>query len=114
MHRIKLGFALSFLALGSFAASAQGLGAQGAEGGPNRLQQWLLPSPDPATPARAVQFRPPGEGPFPLALIAHATTQNVLRQAQMPQPDYRALARATGCRRPRMALNSPLANLIVR
>ena len=37
-------------------------------------------------------FRPPGEGPFPLALIAHASTQNVLRRAQMPQPEYRALA----------------------
>jgi dienelactone hydrolase len=27
-----------------------------------------------------------------LALIAHATTENVLRRAQMPQPEYRALA----------------------
>jgi dienelactone hydrolase len=67
-------------------------GAQGAEGEPNRMQQWLLPSPDPATPARAVLFRPPGDGPFRLAVIAHASTQNVLRRAQMPQPEYRALA----------------------
>ena len=37
-------------------------------------------------------FVPPGEGPFPLALIAHASTQNVLRRAQMPQPEYAALA----------------------
>jgi dienelactone hydrolase len=51
-----------------------------------------VPSPDPGTPARAVLFRPPGDGPFPLAVIAHATTQNVLRRAQMPQPEYRALA----------------------
>ena len=42
-------------------------GPQGAEGEPNRLQQWLVPSPDPATPAHAVLFRPPGDGPFPLA-----------------------------------------------
>ena len=61
-------------------------------GEPNRLQQWLVPSPDPATPAHAVLFRPPGDGPFPLAVIAHASTQNVLRRAQMPQPEYRALA----------------------
>jgi len=27
-----------------------------------------------------------------LAVIAHASTQNVLRRAQMPQPEYRALA----------------------
>jgi dienelactone hydrolase len=74
-------------------ATAQtAFGAQGAEGEPNRRQQWLVPSPDPDTAAHALLFRPPGEGPFPLALIAHATTQNVLRRAQMPQPEYRALA----------------------
>jgi len=68
------------------------LGAVAAEGGPNRMQQWLVPSPDPDTAAHAVLFRPAGKGPFRLALIAHATTQNVLRRAQMPQPEYRALA----------------------
>jgi dienelactone hydrolase len=67
-------------------------GAQGAEGAPNRAQQWLVPSPDPDLAAHAVLFRPPGDGPFPLALIAHASTQNELRRAQMPQPEYRALA----------------------
>jgi dienelactone hydrolase len=67
-------------------------GAQGAEGEPNRRQQWLVPSPDPGTAAHAWLFRPPGDGPFPLALIAHATTQNALRRAQMPQPEYPALA----------------------
>ena len=80
-------------ALGVRAASAQpALGAQGAEGEPYRLQQWLVPSPDPATASRALLFRPSGEGPFPLAVIAHASTQNTLRRAQMPQPEYRALA----------------------
>jgi dienelactone hydrolase len=80
-------------ALGVKVAAAQaGVGAQGAEGEPHRLQQWRVPSADPGAIARAVLFRPPGEGPFPLAVIAHATTQNVLRRAQMPQPEYRALA----------------------
>jgi dienelactone hydrolase len=75
------------------AATAQtGLGAQGAEAEPGRMQPWLVSSPDPDTPAHALLFRPPGAGPFPLALIAHASTQNVLRRAQMPQPEYRALA----------------------
>jgi dienelactone hydrolase len=75
------------------AAAAQApFGPQGAEGEPNREQQWLVPSPDPDLAAHAVLFRPPGEGPFRLAVIAHATTQNVLRRAQMPQPEYRALA----------------------
>jgi dienelactone hydrolase len=94
MHPPNLLFALVLVAaLGVKAASAQpALGAQGGEGEPHRLQQWLVPSPDLATAAHAVLFRPPGEGPFPLAVIAHATTQNVLRRAQMPQPEYRALA----------------------
>src|SRR3954469_24308017 len=68
------------------------LGAQTAEGDPDRRQQWLVPSPDSATAAHAILFRPPGDGPFPLAIVAHATSQNVLRRAQMPQPEYRALA----------------------
>jgi dienelactone hydrolase len=69
-----------------------GYGAQGAEGEPNREQQWLVPSPDPDIAAHALLFRPAGDGPFRLAVIAHASTQNVLRRAQMPQPEYRALA----------------------
>jgi dienelactone hydrolase len=94
MHSIKVFFAAAVLAtLGVQAAAAQqNLGAQGIESAPNRLQQWLVPSPDAGNPAHAVLFRPPGAGPFPLAVIAHATTQNVLRRAQMPQPEYRALA----------------------
>ena len=67
-------------------------GAQGAEAEPGRMQQWLVPSPDRDTAAHALLFRPPGDGPFRLALITHASTQNVLRRAQMPQPEYRALA----------------------
>jgi len=87
-------FAVAMLAaLAARAGAGQpDFGAQGGEGEPHRLQQWLVPSPDPATAAHAVLFRPSGDGPFPLAVIAHASTQNVLRRAQMPQPEYRALA----------------------
>jgi dienelactone hydrolase len=80
-------------ALGVKAAAAQSpSGAQGVEGEPYRLQQWLVPTPDPTIASRAVLFRPPGDGPFPLAIVAHASNQNALRRAQMPQPEYRALA----------------------
>jgi dienelactone hydrolase len=89
----------AFLALVVFAAlciqtapAQTAFGAQTAEGEPDRMQQWLVPSPDPDTAAHALLFRPPGEGPFRLAVIAHASTQNLLRRAQMPQPEYRALA----------------------
>ena len=94
MHQAKVLFVAAVLAaLGAgTAAGQQNLGAQGAESEPNRLQQWLVPSPDSGHPSHAVLFRPSGDGPFPLAVIAHASVQNVLRRAQMPQPEYRALA----------------------
>src|SRR6185369_2612588 len=93
-HPPSVFFAVAILAVfGVKAGAAQPVfGAQGAEGAPDRLQQWLVPSRDPATAAHAVLFRPPDDGPFPLAVIAHASTQNVLRRAQMPQPEYRALS----------------------
>ncbi|TFW62529.1 alpha/beta fold hydrolase [Bradyrhizobium sp. MOS001] len=66
-------------------------GSSGEEGEPFRRQQWRVPSPDKDIAAHALLFRPVGAGPFRLAVIAHASTQNVLRRAQMPQPEYRAL-----------------------
>ncbi|KAJ8133971.1 hypothetical protein OY671_012815, partial [Metschnikowia pulcherrima] len=51
-------------------------GPVGEEGEPYRKQQWRSPSPDADTPARGLSFRPPGNGPFRSASIAHATTQN--------------------------------------
>jgi dienelactone hydrolase len=94
MQLFKVLLALVMLAaVGAQNAVGQsGFGAQGAEADPNREQQWLVPSPDPDIAAHAVLFRPPGDGPFRLAVIAHASVQNVLRRAQMPQPEYRALA----------------------
>src|ERR1700722_1237682 len=100
MLSFKMFFVLVVLgAAGTQSAAAQvRLGAQGAEGEPGREQQWLVPSPDPDIAAHAVLFRPPGDGPFRLAVIAHASVQNVLRRAQMPQPEYRALAAWLGAR----------------
>jgi dienelactone hydrolase len=86
----------SLLALGLFPAKMAlpqpVLGPAGSQGAPFREQAWLVPSPDPDIAAHALLYRPPGDGPFRLAVIAHASTENVLRRAQMPQPDYRALA----------------------
>jgi dienelactone hydrolase len=67
-------------------------GPSGQEGEPLRRQEWRVPSPDADIAAHALLFRPIGPGPFRLAVIAHASTQNVLRRAQMPQPEYRPLA----------------------
>ncbi|HVX76138.1 MAG TPA: dienelactone hydrolase family protein [Bradyrhizobium sp.] len=85
---------LFLLALGSagLAAAQTPFGPQGAEGQPNRRQPWLVPSPDPDVAAHALLFRPPGNGPFPLALIAHGSAPDAARRAQMPQPEYADLA----------------------
>lgn len=53
-----------------------------------------MPTQDQITPSRAILFRPPGKGPFRIAVIAHASTQNRLARAQMPQPEYPGLAAA--------------------
>lgn len=58
----------------------------------NRFAGRLVPSPDIDIAAHALLFRPAGAGPFRLAIVAHASTQNGLRRAQMPQPEYRPLA----------------------
>src|SRR5450432_3192245 len=94
MQSCKAFFVLVVLGLvGAQSATAQPrFGAQGAEAEPHRMQQWLVPTPDPGTAAHALLFRPSGDGPFRLAVIAHASVQNVLRRAQMPQPEYRALS----------------------
>ena len=83
---------LTLILTGS-SAWAQTFGPVAPEGEPARQQQWLVPSTAPGIAAHALLYRPAGDGPFPLALIAHASTQNPLRRAQMPQPSYTALAR---------------------
>lgn len=69
-------------------------GAQSVESAPYRRQQWLVPTPDERAPSHALLFRPPGAGPFRIALIAHASTQNKIRRAQVAQPEYSALVAA--------------------
>jgi dienelactone hydrolase len=92
MRLLKPLFAL--LALGTLCGqvAVPSYGPQGPEEERNRAQQWLIPSPAADRPAHAMLFRPIGDGPFRLAVIAHASTQDVLRRAQMPQPEYRELA----------------------
>jgi len=76
---------------GQTPAQTPAYGPVGTESEPSRMQQWLVPLPTADRPSHALLFRPPGDGPFRLAVIAHATTQNELRRAQMPQPEYKAL-----------------------
>ena len=63
----------------------------GSGGGVIRRQSWLIPAQDRITLMRTRVFRPPGAGPFPLAVIAHGSTQNEIRRAEFRAPQYPAL-----------------------
>lgn len=90
---MRFAAALIVLALWSApAAQADPFGPLPSEPAPAGAQAWRIPSVDPELAARALLYRPAGAGPFRLAVIAHASTENPLRRAQMPQPDYHALA----------------------
>ena len=84
------------LTMAAFAACAQtpAFGPAGPEGAPARRQEWRVPTPDAATVSHALLFRPQGEGPFPVAIIAQASVENEIRRAQMKQPEYSHLAEA--------------------
>jgi dienelactone hydrolase len=66
-------------------------GAQGPEEGVIRRQAWLIPAQDRVTLMRTSVFRPPGDGPFPLAVISHGSEENELRRGAYQLPQYRAL-----------------------
>jgi dienelactone hydrolase len=84
------------LTMAAFAACAQtpAFGPVGPEGTPARRQEWRVPTPDAATASHALLYRPQGEGPFPVAIIAHASVENDIQRTQMKQPDYARLATA--------------------
>ncbi|MBW8852987.1 MAG: alpha/beta fold hydrolase, partial [Bradyrhizobium sp.] len=66
-------------------------GPQGPEEGVIRRQSWLIPAQDLSTMMWTTVFRPPGNGPFPLAVINHGSTQNELQRAGYAAPQYTAL-----------------------
>src|ERR1700730_12335976 len=67
-------------------------GPQDLEGSQSRRQLWLLPSTDPSVLMRTTVFRPPGEGPFPLAVMNHGTTQNPVQRQYFPILEFEAAA----------------------
>ena len=82
------------LAIAGESSRAQNLaGPQGPEEGVIRRQTWFIPAQDGSTMMRTTVFRPPGDGPFPLAVVNHGSTQNELRRAAYPAPRYSVLSR---------------------
>jgi dienelactone hydrolase len=83
---------VAMLAAGIAPSHAQAkVGPQGPEDGAIRRQAWLVPAQDRTTMMRTTLFRPPGAGPFPLAVINHGSTQNELRRATAVLPLYPVL-----------------------
>jgi len=83
---------LVMLAFGGESVRAQNsIGPQGPEEGVIRRQSWLIPAQDRRTPMWSTVFRPPGAGPFPLAVINHGSTQNEIQRAAYRLPEYTAL-----------------------
>jgi dienelactone hydrolase len=68
------------------------VGPQGAEEGPFRQQRWLIPLQDQHLLMTATLWRPKGPGPFPLAVINHASTQDPSDRLEDPTPRYEEVA----------------------
>lgn len=63
-------------------------GPLGVEQGAFRRQTWLVPLPGERLLMHATVLRPPGPGPFPLAVINHGSNQSSLLRAQFEPSDY--------------------------
>lgn len=64
-------------------------GPTGGESGPLRQQAWLLPTTDGSGRLmRATVYRPPGAGPFPLAVVNHGTSGDAKERAKAPVPTF--------------------------
>jgi dienelactone hydrolase len=66
-------------------------GPQEPERGALRRQLWHISFPAANVEMRTLVFRPPGAGPFPLAVINHGSTQNAESRLQLPMQEFEAL-----------------------
>jgi dienelactone hydrolase len=97
MERARLAtLAGAFLLLATAAAaveSAKTPGPQGPEGGLDRRQAWLIPLPGERLLMHAIVLRPPGPGPFPLAVINHGSVQSSFERGRFQASDYPYVSR---------------------
>jgi len=68
-------------------------GPQGSEQGAMRRQQWLIPLPGERLLMHATVLRPPGAGPFPLAVINHGSSQSSYLRSQFEPSLYEYASR---------------------
>ena len=89
--KLLCGLLMMLVFSGESARTQKSSGPQGPEEGVIRRQSWLIPAQDLSTMMWTTVFRPPGAGPFPLAVINHGSTQNELRRAGYAAPQYTVL-----------------------
>ncbi len=68
-------------------------GPQGPEQGAMRRQQWLIPFPGERLLMHATMLRPPGAGPFPLAVINHGSSQSSFLRSEFTPSLYEYVSR---------------------
>jgi len=68
-------------------------GPQGPEEAPSRRQRWLIPLPAQRLLMVATVWRPQTSGPYPLAVISHASAEDSDMRTEDPTPNYEVLAR---------------------
>jgi len=94
MRRVVLACVASILVgLATGVVDAQELpGPQGPETGASRRQLWFLPIPGERLLMHAIVMRPPGPGPFPLAVINHGSIQAAQMREKYPLREYPILS----------------------
>jgi len=91
IHRLAL-VVLALWACGGMVIRADAAtGPQEPEQGALRRQLWLIPFPAANVGMRTLVFRPRGEGPFPLAVINHGSTQDADSRSKSPTQEFEAL-----------------------
>src|SRR3974390_1273623 len=68
------------------------VGPQGSEEGPGRRQRWVLPRTQDRLMMVATVWCPAGEAPRPLAVIAHASSEDPKARLDDPTPRYAEIA----------------------
>jgi dienelactone hydrolase len=85
-------FVIFFLGVPFVPRSKPLVGPQTPEQGAFRRQTWLVPSGQLGVMMRTTLFRPAGQGPFPLVVVNHGTTQDAERRRMLEAPDFDAMA----------------------
>lgn len=69
-------------------AAAAEAGPVGSEQGELRRQEWFIPSPARGLLMHAILFRPAGDGPFPLAIVNHGSSEDARERKRQKLAEF--------------------------